>query len=1004
MNPACEQQNVPAIKFFSAILVSVAVATSVSASEPRIVDKGPHHRTWETTLEVSAPDGKTRTETGSYIELQGGLHRWTEEGWVETHPRIEVFRDGAVAGNLQYQAIFAPNLATPGAIDLLLPDGQRLQGHLLGLAYTEGNQSVLIAEVKDCAGVIGGAEQNEVTFSGAFTDFNISVQFVLQRDRVSQNVIVHQQLPHPGEWGLTEDAVLEVLTEFTTVPAVRVENREAADGVGGQHVSFESMEFTSGRAFSIGNEATATAVSKSWEIFEGQRTFVVEKIPWRFIAPELAKLPPVAKDWKKKEDTLMARKQLRLPRREQARAAVKPIQVAQAGRLKPGYLIDWELVSSINLFRWSNSATYYVAGSISIKTNIFEGGTVIKYAPTNTAKLSITGPVTCLSSNYAPVILTARDDHSVGEAIGSASLSGMYANTALFLDNMSSGQIFQLNDFRISHADTAIRFNFGNNHKLRNFQIVNCNYALSSFQSSFQLLNGLLSRIGTCAIHPASTDGTIGTLQNVTIRECNTLVPMYGTANVINSLLIAVTNIVGSGGSFSGSFNGTNGNPANVFQAVGAGFSYLTNNSPFRNAGTTNIDSTLLISLKQLTTYPPIIAGNVFTNGNDLTLAPQALRDTDTPDLGFHYAPIDYAFGGVYVTNSTMTVQTGTAVAFYSPTNAGFGYGIRLGSGAKFFSDGSPINLNKLVRYNTVQEQSTSAWNTAPAESISSDQSSVSVTPEARFTFTQWSIPAADAHHFYGRSGTDLVVPFKHCEFIGGKFQSDRPKVSITNCLFHRVDTVINGASNQINPTFQNCLLYGGSLKLTNSQGGTWKIYDTIFDGTTISQSGTITHDYNGYITNATGQWLTSSGSHDIFTNNFTWFTLALGRFYQLPGAFTNKGSTTANNLGLYHFTTTTVNTKETNSTVDLGYHYIALTAQNQPFDTDGDGIADYLEDADGDGTWDSGTETNFADADTDDDGVGDYTEWIQGRNPLVYGSGADTGNLIKLQVYTPLK
>jgi hypothetical protein len=175
-------------------------------------------------------------------------------------------------------------------------------------------------------------------------------------------------------------------------------------------------------------------------------------------------------------------------------------------------------------------------------------------------------------------------------------------------------------------------------------------------------------------------------------------------------------------------------------------------------------------------------------------------------------------------------------------------------------------------------------------------------------------------------------------------------------------------------------------------------------NGTTVSQSGTITHDYNGYITNAAGQWLTNSGSHDIFTNNFTWFTLALGRFYQLPGAFTNKGSTNANHLGLYHFTATTINTKETNSIVDLGYHYVALNFQNQPFDSDGDGIPDYLEDSDGDGSWDSGTEMDFADADTDDDGVSDYTEWIQGRNPLVNGSAADSGNLIKLQVYTPLK
>jgi hypothetical protein len=231
------------MKFLCAVVISHSLAAYVSASEPRVVDRGPHHRTWETTREVPTPDGKTRTEPGSYVELQGGLHRWTEQGWVETHPGIEVFQDGAVARNLQYQAIFAPNLATPGAIDLLLPDGQRLQGHLLGLALTEGNQSVLIAEVKDCAGVIGGAQQNEVTFSDAFTDFNISVKFVLQRDRISQNVIVHQQLPHPSEWGLTENAMLEVLTEFTTVPAVRVENRQTVDGIGAQHVSFESMEF-----------------------------------------------------------------------------------------------------------------------------------------------------------------------------------------------------------------------------------------------------------------------------------------------------------------------------------------------------------------------------------------------------------------------------------------------------------------------------------------------------------------------------------------------------------------------------------------------------------------------------------------------------------------------------------------------------------------------------------------------------------------------------------------
>jgi len=907
-----------------------------------------------------------RAETNACVELQGGLHRWTEQGWMETRPRIEVFQDGAVARELQYQAIFAPNLATPGAIDLLLPDGQRLQGHLLGLALTEGNQSVLIAEVKDCAGVIGGAEQNEVTFADAFTDFDISVQFVMQRDRISQNVIVHQQLPHPREWGLTENAVLEVLTEFTTFPNVHAEARDAVDGVPGQYVSFESMEFVSGRAFSIGNEANATGVLKAWEVFEGQRSFLVERIPWRAVAPELANLPPVAKTWRKKDGPLMARKQLRLPRREQARAAVKPIQVAQVNP-KRGYLIDWELVSSVNWFRWSNSVTHYIAGSISVKTNIFEGGTVIKYAPTNTAKLSITGPVTCLSSIYAPIIFTARDDHSVGEAIGSASLSGMYANNALYLDNYSSGQIYELSDLRVSHADTAIKFYYGNGHKLRNLQIVNCNYAVSSYQSEFQVLNGLFSKINTYAVHAAYTSGTIGTLQNVTIRECNTLVPTYGTARVTNSLLIAVTNI--GSGTFSGGYNGTNSSPASVFQPVGAGYSYLTNNSSFRNAGTANIDSTLLSSLKQLTTYPPILAGHIVILGNtNLTLSPQAGRDTDTPDLGYHYPPIDYTFGGVYLTNSTITLQAGTAIGLYSPTNGGSSYyGIALADSTKLFSDGNATNLNRIVRYNMVQEQSTSTWNTTPSDHILTPFSGTGaiVGPELRFTFTEWAIPAADVNHFYGYTETDVVAPFSHCQFIGGKFRSERPQVNLTNCLFHRVATALEGNDYEINPTFQNAHFYGGSVTLYAFSGGTWKVYDSLFHGTTASQAGTITHNYNGYVTNASSQWLTGSGSANIWTNMFDYQTGALGRFYQPSDSrFLNQGSTNANYLQLYHFTCTTNNVKETNSVVDIGFHYVA-TSGGLPVDTDSDGVPDYLEDLNGNGSVDSGE-----------------TDWTSGSDP----------------------
>jgi len=94
---------------------------------------------------------------------------------------------------------------------------------------------------------------------------------------------------------------------------------------------------------------------------------------------------------------------------------------------------------------------------------------------------------------------------------------------------------------------------------------------------------------------------------------------------------------------------------------------------------------------------------------------------------------------------------------------------------------------------------------------------------------------------------------------------------------------------------------------------------------------------------------------------------------------------------------------KETNSVVDIGFHYVALDASGKPLDGDGDGLPDYFEDRNGNGTYDTGDISNWTVADTDGDGVSDFIEWLQGRNPLV-GATNDTNLTIKLRVFTPLK
>jgi len=73
-----------------------------------------------------------------------------------------------------------------------------------------------------------------------------------------------------------------------------------------------------------------------------------------------------------------------------------------------------------------------------------------------------------------------------------------------------------------------------------------------------------------------------------------------------------------------------------------------------------------------------------------------------------------------------------------------------------------------------------------------------------------------------------------------------------------------------------------------------------------------------------------------------------------------NAGPGPAQQFGLFHFTTQADQALEGNSVVDYGYHYVALNANGTPIDTDGDGVPDYAEDANGNGIFDFGDLSNW--------------------------------------------
>jgi len=112
---------------------------------------------------------------------------------------------------------------------------------------------------------------------------------------------------------------------------------------------------------------------------------------------------------------------------------------------------------------------------------------------------------------------------------------------------------------------------------------------------------------------------------------------------------------------------------------------------------------------------------------------------------------------------------------------------------------------------------------------------------------------------------------------------------------------------------------------------------------------------YNAY-TNLSNPFPSGYGANDVRGVSFNWQSGPLGNFY-LPATspLIDAGSCTADQVGLYHFTTRTSQLKETTSIVDIGYHYVACNAAGQPIDTDGDGLPDYLEDTNGNGVVDPG-------------------------------------------------
>jgi len=1033
----------------------------------QVIRQDANSQIWQQTTYENAPNGNVQPHIHQYTELATGLNHLVNGQWVPSSEEISILPDGtAAATNGQHQAYFPTDIYN-SAIKLVTPDGKILQSQPVALSYDDGSNTVLIAILTNSVGQIVG--NNEVIYTNAFGGLSADLRYTYRKDGFEQDVVLHEQPPAPADLGLNPVTTkIQVMTEFFNSPQPKITAWQWRTSTGATNsnanFNFGSMTMIPSKAFSIGSRANRSLdrmngkqVQKMWTKIQN-RQFLIEELPITAIGDDLESLP-LSKNYQnhsyQRMPSIAKGSFLPITHLVKAKSNQRGIQLAKMNPTASGLVLDYDTVnSSLTNYTFQADMTYYVSGVAYFGgKEIFEGGTVIKFA--RNAALShfnVDGSLVWETTPYRPAVFTAVDDNSVGVSISGStgSPTGYYADYAIlygFNDGLPSY-------FRIAYAQTAVEETLvGDTVDLSNGQIVNCQTGITIYGTSVNLDNILFDNVQTNFFVTDYSGGNALqlNLDNSTISGSSILLSSVSQAagnqfQLTNSILANISSLMFDqygtmtisgvdNGFYGNGFSDFGDSPIDSytypFQTIGGGAYYLTNGCVFRGAGTINIDPTLLADLANETTYPPIVYSNE-TITLPLILSPQAPRDNaGHPDLGYHYSPLDYVFGGC-ILSTNLNITAGTAVGWFeSGANSGSDYepfGISLNNWANLTMTGTATSPCWMVRSHTVQENANIWPDSGFMGGVMFNGGASGTAPKLNTQFTKWTMLNGDGPHFrdnwaYGE-GT-----FANTEFYIGGMQTYRiASMYFTNSLFFRDGLYFFDQDAAPVMTINNCTFYNGILvgSRTSGQNQFWTIENTTFDGTGFrftdyydGNSSYTLFNYNAYNTNnlsgltvpfpygATTNFLEVIGPNDVMVTNYNWETSWFGGFY-LPtnSPLINGGSTTANLLGLYHFTTQTNQTVEGDSVVDIGYHYVATDDYGNPLDTNDDGIPDYLEDINGNGLADAGeipwnlpndlllppdawyTEYGLsvqsALQDPDLDGLLNYQEYLYGTNPNI--------------------
>ncbi len=983
------------------------------AAPLNLVERDWHESRWEFTSPGVDGAGQPVVLTHAFTELATGLNRWDAStgAFVPASAAFGLEAGQAVVRGAQYGLRVRANADDiDGVVDVTLPDGQRLLLQTVGIALTDpdNGRSIFLGEVRESIGIL--ADDHTVIYPSAFSGYEADIRVTSRLDGFASDVLLREAIDRPAvlAHGLDPDKVrLEVWHQVLVNPQPRVEGSplERLDGRNDsdQLIDFGSMRMALGKAFAFGNEAAnvsdTLSVAKEWVRIDGL-DFLIESIPFAEAEMQLEALPPRAEARLVPRDRLdRAFASARQGRRSRpvslataTRTETRPKTFASVARgsARPGsaYVIDYDLLSVTTNMTLKGDTTYYVSSAVNLAGNtILEAGCVVKFTnqPAATVGITIWDTFECNTVPYCPAVFTAKDDNSVGEPIpgSSGSPSGTYALYNLaFAHSSTNTAAIQLHDFRSSYGVSGVHIaRRTGTSEIWNAQIQDCQNGIDLARADVTVRNALIREVTYAFLFEGSSVSKNADGEHVTIHDANKIHHLTAsssscTTDLTNSLATIIAASSSAGLSTNNTYVFTN--DPGLYLSVTNGAHYLAAGSAYRDVGTSGLSSRMLSILPLTTTYAPTPLTSNFAA--DTTLAPTVQRDTDTPDLGYHYYPLDYLWGGLTISNSvTVLLTNGVAVGVFG-ADATF-----LDDGAKVVSEGTPANLNRIVTLVTVQEQPTTLTPTNTYLALFNNLSaSFTNASEVNARFTEVAVLGADEdYRAVQGSGGKRSVTFAH-SVLRNAYLANYTLLTNASSALHLTNSLLERVLME-NTQYSGTNVYNVSLSLWNNlfrQGrnrftyadtsSTWSVYDNLFvlctTPETLMGANKVPNDYNAWYSTAA---LSTTGLSNKTLLNIDFVAGPLGPYYYPTSStnlysLVNAGSRNATNAGLYHFTTHTNQTKEASSVVDIGMHYVAVDTGQLPSlvpqDADSDGLPDYLEDRNGNGTADTG-ETNWQDA-----------------------------------------